>query len=118
MAKLLFSEVEKELGKLKTEEIIPYFKDFIQTVPGSDPVEVSANPNVKSDTPKIKQLEQEVEVLKIKQKNKLELPLSKLEAVRGEAGIDEQTESGKVDNLQMLLRRDFRITGMVSPQRR
>ena len=34
----------------------------------------------------------------------------------GRDGVDERTESGKVDNLQTLLRRDFRITGMVSPQ--
>ena len=68
LAKLLFSAVEKELEKLRTEEIIPYLKDFIQTVPGSDPLEISANPNINSDAPKIKQLEQEVEVLKIKEK--------------------------------------------------
>ena len=87
LAKLLFSVVEKELGKLKTEEIIPYLKDFIQTVPGSDPVEISAKlDETNSDAPKIKQLEKEVEALKIKQKNELELALSKLEAARGEMG--------------------------------
>ena len=113
----MFSAVEKELGKLKTEEIIPYLKDFIQTVPGSDPVVKSAKlDETNSDAPKIKQLEKEVEALKIKQKNELDLALSKLDAARGETGVDEQTESGKIDNLQTLLRRDFRITGMVSPQ--
>ena len=84
-------------------------------MPGSDPVEISVELDMNSHAPKIKQLEKEVEALKVKQKNELELALSKLEATKSETGIHEQIGSGKINNLQILLWRNFRITGMISP---
>ena len=69
-----------------------------------------------SDANRIKELEKEVEALKIQQRNELEDAMSKLEAAKGQPGVGAQAKSGQLYNLKTLLRRDFRIAGTVAPQ--
>ena len=115
LTKLLLNVIEKELGKLRDEEIVPYLNDVIQAISDGVPFEISgADKN--SDADKIKEIEKEVEALKVKQKDELEAVLSRLEAARGQPGVGAQAGSGQLDNLKTLLRRDFRIAGMVAPQ--
>ena len=54
--------------------------------------------------------------MKVQQSDELEAALSWLEAARGQPGVGAQAGNGQLDNLKRLLRRDFRIAGMVAPQ--
>ena len=115
LTKLLFSTIEKELGKLRDEKIVPYLNDVIQAISLSVPGEKNhSDKSIEAD--KIKELEKEVEALKIQLRNELEDALPRLEAARGQPGVGAQTESGQLDKLKTLLRRDFRIAETVAPQ--
>ena len=64
LTKLLLSAIEKELGKLRDEEIVPYLNDVIQAIFDGVPGEINgADKN--SDADKVKELEKEVEALKV-----------------------------------------------------
>ena len=115
LTKFLLSEIEKELGKLRDEDIVPYLNDIIQAISAGIPVEKSGG-DKNSGADKIKELEREVEALKVQQRDELEAALSRLEAARGQPGVGAQAGSTQLDNLKMLMRRDFRIAGMVAPQ--
>ena len=115
LTKFLLSAIEKELGKLRDEDIVPYLNDIIQAISAGIPVEKSGG-DKNSGADKIKELEREVEALKVQQRDELEAALSRLEAARGQPGVGAQAGSTQLDNLKMLMRRDFRIAGMVAPQ--
>ena len=89
--------------------------DVIQAISHSVPGEINRS-DKSSDADKIKELEKEVEALKLQQRNELEDAMSRLEAARGQPGFGTQAKSGQLDNLKTLLRRDFRIAGAVAPQ--
>ena len=115
LTKFLLSAIEKELGKLRDEDIVPYLNDIIQAISAGIPVEKSGG-DKNSGADKIKELEREVEALKVQQRDELEAALSRLEAARCQPGVGVQAGSAQLDNLKTLLRRDFRIAGMVAPQ--
>ena len=91
------------------------YKLLVQAISDGVPCEISgADKN--SDADKIKEIEKEVEALKVKQRDELEAALSRLETARGQPGVGVQVGSRQLDNLKTLLRRDFRIAGMVASQ--
>ena len=114
---LFITEIEKQLSVLKQEEIIPYLNDCIEIAE----VETATQKEVgiEAEQARIKELDASIAALKIQQEKELEAARERLETARKETGVSAEgssIEKSSMENLKSILRREFRIVGVLGPQ--
>ena len=114
---LFIEEIEKQLSVLKPEEIIPFLNDCIVIAGGEAAPQKKVGTGAEQD--RIKELEASIAALKIQQEKELEAARQRLETARNETGISAEgfnIEKSSMENLKSILRREFRIVGVLGPQ--
>ena len=114
---LFIAEIEKQLSVLKQEEIIPYLNDCIEIAEGETATQKEVG--IEAEQARIKELEASIAALKIQQKKELEAARERLETARKETGVSAEgssIEKSSMENLKSILRREFRIVGVLGPQ--
>ena len=109
---LFITEIEKQLSVLKQEKIIPYLNDCIETAAQNEV-------GIEAEQARIKELEASIAALKIQQEKELEAARERLETARKETGVSAEgssIEKSSMENLKSILRREFRIVGVLGPQ--
>lgn len=103
----LISKIEQLVSDLKEEDMGPFLKDCINVVAqmreGNDP-----------EQDRIKELEANIAALKAKQEKELEAAKERLRAAKSETGVS--PDGSSISNLKSILRREFRIVGVLGPQ--
>ena len=114
---LFIAEIEKQLSVLKQEEIIPYLNDCIEIAEGETATQKEVG--IEAEQARIKELEASIAALKIQQEKELEAARERLETARKETGVSAEgssIEKSSMENLKSILRREFRIVGVLGPQ--
>ena len=114
---LFITEIEKQLSVLKQEEIIPYLNDCIEIAEGEATAQKEVG--IEAEQARIKELEASIAALKIQQEKELEAARERLETARKEMGVSAEgssIEKSSMENLKSILRREFRIVGVLGPQ--
>ena len=114
---LFIAEIEKQLSVLKQEEIIPYLNDCIEIAEGETATQKEVG--IEAEQARIKELEASIAALKIQQEKELEAARERLETARKETGVSAEgssIEKSSMGNLKSILRREFRIVGVLGPQ--
>ena len=114
---LFIEEIEKQLSVLKPEEIIPFLNDCIVIAGGEAAPQKKVGTGAEQD--RIKELEASIAALKIQQEKELEAARQRLETARNETGVSAEgfnIEKSSMENLKSILRREFRIVGVLGPQ--
>ena len=114
---LFIAEIEKQLSVLKQEEIIPYLNDCIEIAEGETATQKEVG--IEAEQARIKELEASIAALKIQQEKELEAARERLETARKETGVSAEgssIEKSSMENLKSILRREFRIIGVLGPQ--
>ena len=114
---LFIAEIEKQLSVLKQEEIIPYLNDCIEIAEGETATQKEVG--IEAEQDRIRELEASIAALKIQQEKELEAARERLETARKETGVSAEgssIEKSSMENLKSILRREFRIVGVLGPQ--
>ena len=114
---LFIAEIEKQLSVLKQEEIIPYLNDCIEIAEGETATQKEVG--IEAEQARIKELEASIAALKIQQEKELEAARERLETARKETGVSAEgssIEKSSMESLKSILRREFRIVGVLGPQ--
>ena len=114
---LFITEIEKQVSVLKQEEIIPFLKDCIVIAEGERVTQKEVGTDAEQS--RIKELEASIAALKVQQEKELEAARERLEAARKETGASAEgssIEKSSMENLKSILRREFRIVGVLGPQ--
>lgn len=114
---IFIAEIEKQISVLKPEEIIPFLKDCI-VIAGGD-VASQKKVGTGAEQERIRELEASINALKIQQEKELEAARERLKAARSETGVSTEGSSferSSMENLKSMLRREFRIVGVLGPQ--
>ena len=114
---LFIAEIEKQLSVLKQEEIIPYLNDCTEIAEGETATQKEVG--IEAEQDRIRELEASIAALKIQQEKELEAARERLETARKETGVSAEgssIEKSSMENLKSILRREFRIVGVLGPQ--
>ena len=114
---LFIAEIEKQLSVLKQEEIIPYLNDCIEIAEGETATQKEVG--IEAEQDRIREFEASIAALKIQQEKELEAARERLETARKETGVSAEgssIEKSSMENLKSILRREFRIVGVLGPQ--
>ena len=114
---LFITELEKQLSALRPDEIIPFLNDCI-VIAGGEPT-LQKTGRTETEQERIKELEASIAALKTQQEKELQAAKEKLRNAKNETGVSTEgssMERSSMENLKSILRREFRIVGILGPQ--
>ena len=117
LTSLFITELEKQFSALRPDEIMPFLNDCI-VIAGGEPT-LQKTGRTKTEQERIKELEASIAALKTQQEKELQAAKEKLRNAKNETGVSTEgssMERSSMENLKSILRREFRIIGILGPQ--